>query len=684
MRDFGYSKSAQETLGIWGHDRALADVVAVIRSFQPDVVIARFDEDPPNHGHHTASAILAREAFAAAADPARFPEQLVDGVGPWQAARLFRNVSPWRGEPPPEALALEVGAYDPRLGVAYGELAARSRSQHRSQGFGVPGERGALVERFLWLAGSKPEKDVFEGIDLGWGRFGSGGLAFAKAIDEARAKLDRDHPERAIPALVAAAKALDALPDSPRARDARASLDRVLLAAAGLFVRAAAERPTAVPGGTVKVDVEVVLRGPVRATSEGAALARGVKKVLTRQVTIPETSPVSTLPYLESPPRHLAGAPTAPPALTVPLDVAIEDRPVHLVVPVVHAWTDPVEGERVRPFLVTPPATVTAVRDAVMLPNGKSGTVVLRVRAGKDGLRGDVVLPLPAGFRSAPESITVVLSKAGEETTVRFDVTAPEGAGAVEVRPAITVEGTAWSFRESTIDYPHIPLQLVLQPSRLRLVPLKIQVPDRLLGYVRGSGDTVADDLAHAGARVEQLDDEELRSGNLSRYAAIVVGIRAYNTREALRQANSRLLRYVEDGGTLVVQYSTNNRLSPVETPLGPYPFEIGRERITDETAALEPVDPKHPALHVPNEIVAADFEGWVQERGIYYAAKWDERYQPLFRSSDPGEAPLLGGAIVARHGKGVYVYTGLAFFRQLPAGVPGAYRLFANLVSLD
>jgi hypothetical protein len=237
--------------------------------------------------------------------------------------------------------------------------------------------------------------------------------------------------------------------------------------------------------------------------------------------------------------------------------------------------------------------------------------------------------------------------------------------------------------REDVIDYPHIPMQIVLQPSALRLVPLAIALPEGTIGYIAGSGDTVADDLSHVGLPVQVLDDETLRSGDLSRYAAIVVGIRAYNTRAALRGGvHQRLLRYVEDGGTLVVQYNVSNRFSPLDIPIGPFPLTIGRDRITDESAAMEAVDPASPLLLTPNKLEPADFDGWVQERGLYYAATWDEHYQPLFRTADPGEAPLLGGTLVAPYGRGRYVYTGLAFFRQLPAGVPGAYRLFANLLA--
>ncbi len=705
MRDFGYSKTADETLAIWDHEQALADVVWVIRTFQPDVIITRFDEQPPNHGHHTASAILAREAFRAAADPSRFPEQLSGGVEPWQADRLLLNVPQWREGPPPAgALTLDVGAYDVRLGLGYGELAALSRSQHKSQGFGVAGERGPLIERFVSVAGTPPSKDILEGVESSWGRFGAPGRRVDTALQKARAALDRDHPERAVAALLQAQQALEALPDVPRVRDARAALDQIIAAAAGVFVRATAARAGAVPGSTVPIHLEIIRRQPgsmslqrvvfphVAPVEVNAALDINEKRELSSDVPIPDNAPISTPYWLAEPSlpgrqivadQRLVGAPKGPAPISVGVDLAVRGGHVHLDVPVVYAWTDPVQGERLRTFLVVPPATVTPARQAVMFPNNQAASVALRIRAGQDALRGEVNLHLPATWQVEPVSLPVQLAHAGDETTVHFQVTPAANAAAVEIHPALEVGGRSWSYREDDIDHPHIPLQVVLQPARLRLVPLRLQVPHGRVGYIQGSGDTVAEDLAHVGVNVQLLDDDEIRSGDLSRYAAIVVGIRAYNTRDVLRSAQARLMHYVDDGGTLVVQYNTNNRLAPLDIPIGPFPLTIGRDRVTDETAEMIAVNPQSPVLLTPNHIDAADFAGWVQERGLYYAESWDPRYEPIFRAADPGEQPLLGGLLVARSGRGHFVYTGLGFFRQLPAGVPGAYRLFANLIAL-
>jgi len=705
MRDFGYSKSAQETLSIWNHDEALADVVFAIRSFRPDVVITRFDELPPNHGHHTASAVLAREAFTAAADAARFPEQMAHGVQPWQAKRLLHNVPNWREAPPPsDALALDVGGYDPRLGLSYGELAARSRSQHKSQGFGALGERGELIERFVQLAGTRAQTDLLEGIELRWARFGALGEAVDAALKDARQKLHRDHPERVLSALVAARRALEALPgNDPRVLDARTETVKLIAAATGLFVRASAASPVCAPGSALPVKLELVMRRAaalrLRAVvypdgtrvDAPAALEQNKKLELSAELHCPSDARVSAPYWLAEPPlagHHVVNDPTLSnsaegwPPLTASVEFEAGGQRLALEVPLLHVWVDRVHGERQRRVLVVPPATVTPTRDAVMFPNHRAATLTLRVRAGTDALDGRAFLELPEGWRATPAEQRVKLAHAGDEAMLDFSVTPPRDAHAALARPVFELNGQRWSWRQDVIDYPHVPMQVVLEPAKLRLVPLELAAPHGLIGYVEGSGDTVAADLQHVGAAIEMLSDGTLLQGNLDRFTAIVLGVRAYNTRDVLRSAQPRLMQYVEHGGTLLVQYVTRSAQSPLEFPIGPFPLEIGRGRVTDETARLEILEPSLSVLHTPNRITQADFEGWVQERGLYFAEHWDERYRPLFALADPGEAIERGALLIARHGRGRYVYTGLAFFRQLPAGVPGAYRLLLNLLA--
>jgi hypothetical protein len=695
MRDFGYSKRADETLAMWGHEEALADVVWVIRTFQPDVIVTRFTELPPNHGHHTASAILAREAFTAAADATRFPEQLQRGATVWKVERIVNNVPMWgKAAPPADAVSLDVGVYDPRFGLSMGELAARSRSQHKSQGFGVPETRGQILEYFSPVAGSAAKRELLEGIDATWNRYG--GAAYMRAIADAQRTLERDHPERALPALVRAAAELDKLRDDPRVRDARRALAEIIAGAAGLYVRANAATPAAAPGSAVEVEVELVTRGtaatfarielPGAPPVTGTALAASEKKAIKLTHTVaPSVAP--TQPYwlavtpqqgrYEIAQPELLGAPRAPAALEIALDVAIAGRTIRLARPVVHVWTDRVIGERERSFSFAPAATVTPLREAVLYP-GKPAPLDLRVRAGRDAVDGVVTVALPPGWTATPAQHKVALAKVGDEAIVRFELRAAPKAGAGEARALVSVGGgPALSLREDVIDHAHIPLQSVLHAAVVRVAPVDLKLPAGRVGYIMGSGDSIAADLAHVGLAVDELDDDALRTADLSRYTAVVVGIRAYNTRSAVASNHARLLAYAERGGTLIVQYNTVDLLGP----LGPKGFEIGRDRITDETAPPTFLERAEPLLTRPNAISAADFNGWIQERGIYFAKAWDPTAKPLLRFADPGEGPLDGALVVQKLGKGRYIYTGLALFRQLPAGVPGAYRLLANLI---
>jgi hypothetical protein len=329
-----------------------------------------------------------------------------------------------------------------------------------------------------------------------------------------------------------------------------------------------------------------------------------------------------------------------------------------------------------------PAATVTPAREAVMLPNGRAASVALRVRASEGAVEGTIDLGLPAGWTSTPATQAIKLARAGDEAVVTFTVKAPSGATAIEIKPAITVGGTRFGYREDVIDHAHVPLQVVLQESQVKLVPLKLSLPSGLVGYIAGPGDTVAADLAHVGVHIEAIDDDALRSADLSKYAAIVLGVRAYNTRTALRGGHERLMRYAERGGIVIVQYNTSSQNAQLDVPIGPYPLKLGRGRVTDENAAVKPHGKAHAVLARPNRLTDADWQGWVQERGLYFAETYDERYTPVLELHDPDEPVQLGGLLVAQPGKGRYVYTGLAFFRQLPAGVPGAYRLLVNLLA--
>ncbi len=700
-RDFGYSKSAEETLKIWGREQVLGDVVLAIRRFRPDVIVTRFTPDPPNHGHHTASAVLAEEAFRLAADPKAYPEH---GLPPWQADRLLHNVSTWRL--PKDAdmsayLKQDVGSYDPLRGRSWGEVSAESRSQHKSQGFGAAVDRGPLLEYFAPVAGTKPKSAPLEGLDFGWTRFGAGHVA--AAVAEAEKTYDARAPHASLPALLKVRAAVAALPDgNPWKHVKLREVDRLVAACAGLFADVRAAQPDGVPGGEVALALTAIARSPASirlvevalpggAKLEGAALTTNTPWMAEQKVTLPGDAPISTPYWLREPAdgglyhvsdRALVGRPEGDPALSVTFTFAIGGQHIAVTRPVTFVWVDPVRGELSRLFEVAPAVSATLDREVFMFPNGRPQAVSVTLAAGKP-VTGTARLELPAGWKSAPASMSFALDARGAERTVTFTVTPTANASRATVRAVVDVEGRSESWRVRTVSYDHIPPQTVRQPSTAALVPVALESRVRRIAYIPGPGDKVAESLAAVGYDVTILPDERLAAEKLDRFEAIVVGIRAFNANPRLTVHRERLMQYVERGGRLVVQYNTNSRVGPLAVQVGPYPLEIGRERVTDETAAIRPVDPKEPLLNGPNRLGVADFEGWVQERGLYFATKWDEKYRPVFAMGDPGEKPLEGSTLVARHGKGTFVYTGLAFFRQLPAGVPGAYRLMANLLNL-
>jgi LmbE family N-acetylglucosaminyl deacetylase len=703
--DFGYSKGPEETLRIWGRDAVLSDIVWVIRKFRPDVIITRFPgTGAGGHGHHTASAILAAEAFSAAADAQRFPEQLAY-VKPWQAKRLLWNVFSWGPPQPPGAhsgeLSVDLGAYDPVLGESYAELAATSRSMHKSQGFGSSPRRGSLLNYFKLTAGEPARSDIFDGVDLTWTRI-TGGEHVGDLLAKAAAAYSDEDPTAAVPALLDALAAMDRLPPNPWVPVKRRELLDVIQACTGLWVQAVTDAPSVSPGNDVTVELSAVNRSTMPLTlvrvepSLGAATEVGAalpdNQVVTRKVTIavPPATPYSQPYWLRQShgnglyvvtDQALIGRAEGPPPLSVTFVVRVGRQELTFTVPVVQMWTDPVEGERTRDLPVVPRVTVNLEAPVLIFPGVASKTVRAIVRAHEPAVSATVRLAVPSGWRVQPEVIPIAFDKAGEDRTVHFTITPPPSAATGELVAFVRNGGAEEPARSLVrVDHPHIFPQTLLPPASTKLVRVEAARPVQRIGYVMGPGDEVPEILRQLGFEVTLLSDDQLEGGDLGTFDAVVVGVRAYNTRRVLAEVEQRLLSYVESGGTLVVQYDTNRHL--VTDQLGPYPFAISHDRVTDETAPVEILDPTSALVNRPLAITPADFEGWVQERGLYFPDSWDPRYSTLFSMADPGESPTKGALLYTHYGKGFYVYTGLAFFRQLPAGVPGAIRLFVNLLA--
>jgi len=716
--DFGFTKTPQETFEKWGRDKILSDVVWVIRRFQPDVIILRFSGTPRDgHGHHQASAILGKEAFSAAGDPKRFPEQL-QWVQPWQAKRLLWNPAAFTKEQREEAekmphhFMVDPGEYDPLLGHSYSEIAGMSRSMHRSQGMGAPERRGSAKDYLVTEAGPPAEHDLFDGIDITWNSI-AGGAAVGQVLVEAAHNFDASDPARTVPALLKAEKLMSAL-QGPVAERKRKELAEAIVLCSGLWLDATADKFATVPGGTFKFTATAINRehmavqvqsvdidGIARAATKdkfGKILPWNEPATFVFTVAVPANQPFSQ-PYWLSEPKQgdtynvpnqpEIGLAENPPLFNAHFHLRIESQDVEVTRPVLYRYIERAQGELTRALVVEPRVALRWSEDALLFPDGSPKTVELQVKANTAGASGHVRIQAPNGWRVADGSGDFKLAAAGDECTLSYQITPPAQDAMGTLSASVQVGDQASAAWVETISYPHIPAQVLLPPAIARLVRADVRLLPKTIGYVMGAGDDVPEALRQLGADVVLLGPEDLVAGDLRRFDAIITGVRAYNTRADLRANQERLLDYVKNGGTVVVQYNVaegggafGGGNTGALDHIGPYPITTGRDRVTVEEAPVKLLDPRSPLLQRPNAITARDFEGWIQERGLYFASKWDGRYRPLFETHDPGEKPLAGGTLYARYGKGAYVFTAFSWFRELPAGVPGAFRIFANLLS--
>ncbi len=711
--DFGFSKSPEETLRIWDHDAVLGDVVRVIRQFRPDVIITRFPVPPGSggHGQHTASAILAVEAFKLAGDPAAYPEQLKQGLTPWQPKRVGWNRGGNNSSLEGPTIQFDIGGADPVTGEPFGTIANQSRSMHKTQGLGIfaarTGGPGPNMQTFQLLAGDPPASDLMDGVDTTWARV-PGGAALIPLVDDAITKFNTADPAASVPALLSLRTKLAALPTDPLVTDKRRDLDRIIQTCLGLTFETTLLQAEVVPGEKLALHHEVTVTAsvPVRwlavkypaAKSElkvNADLKAGETAARDDARTLPATTPPSQ-PYwlrregtagmfrVDEP--TLIGSPENPPAFPVEFVVEVggqtlvlADEPVQII-----AGASPAQQRR--RLAVIPPVSIRFMHELELFAPGATKDVTLEVTAARPGQLGRLRLEAPAGWKISPVSAPFNLDGHGDKAALTFSVTAPAQAASALLDASVDIGGAVFRTERFTLNYPHLPVQLLQPPAQATAVALDVQTRGKRVGYLPGAGDSVAESIAQLGYAVVPLTGADLTTEKLAGLDAVVIGVRAFNDRADLAANLPALFTWVEAGGTVIAQYNRPNGLKA--TQLGPYPLSIEGPapalRVTDETAPITFLAPDHPALNIPNKITAADFEGWVQERGTYFPSSWDEaHYTPILAISDPGEAPLKSSLLVARHGKGWYVYAGIAFFRQLPAGNPGAHRLFANLLSL-
>lgn len=743
--DFGYSKNPEEAFSIWERDKILADAVWAIRKFRPDVIITRF---PPTsaagHGHHTASAILAAEAFDLINDPNYqiTTEDLIDPDGmTWQPKRVLWNcysrINGRFTNQPPDSLkgvsvTTKLSSYNPLLGKSHTVIAAESRSMHKSQGFGASRNRDERIDYLAHVKGDLATEDLFDGIDLTWNRI-AGGSEVDALLKEAYAQFNPENPSEIVPILLKVRKKLVALSTlrssgeidkdteywaTIKLRD----LDDVILGCLGLWLEATGTEFSATNGDSVQIAVEALnrsdisvelkevnfhflhkdfsytpdgtpLRNPV--TFENDSLPRVLeneKMLLTYfSFPIPDDTPISQ-PYwlIEKPTKgvyqvenqNLIGLPENPPAVEAMFHLKINGEEVIISKPVEYKWRKADEGELYRDFIITPKVMVNVQEKVYMFSSEEAQTISLTLKSGSINQSGSVSLDLPDTWQVEPSSQDFNLENKDQEITLDFQVFPPTQAEESILKVQLNLEGQNKLARGfQTIEYAHLPILTVFPEAEAKLVRLDLQTGGKKIGYIEGAGDDIPRSLRQVGYDVTILTEKELQE-DLSVYDAIAVGVRAFNLQEGrLAYYHQKLLDYVEQGGVLVMQYHTPWRMQ-VEN-LGPYPFQISRGRVTVEEAPINFVNKKHPLLNTPNEITEADFEDWVQERGLYFSDEWDEHYETVLSSKDPNEeSDLEGGLLYTKFGEGIFIYTGYSFFRELPAGVAGAYRLFANLLA--
>ncbi len=708
--DFGYSKNPEETFTFWNKDSILFDVVLCIRKFKPDVIICRFPTTGEGgHGHHTASAILALEAFDAAADPKKFPEQL-KYTEVWKAKRIFWNTFNFGGTntTSPDQLKMDVGVYNALLGKSYGEIASESRSMHKSQGFGSAKQRGSSIEYFKLLKGDSARKDVLESVNTHWDRL-RGTETLQRQIEECIKNYDLQAPEKSVTALVSVYKLLQNLEENNAHLKYWKNLklketEALILACSGLWLEAVASDYLAIPGEETGVTLQVVNRSKTNVvlnkinfpagsdTSTRLTLKQNELYTFKRKEKTSSELSYSNPYWLNE--KHesgfynvkniqLIGKPENEAALSATFNISIQDLNLTVNRPLVYKYTDPVKGEIYRPFEILPPVTVNLTEKVIVFAEPGSKTIQVSVKANKNGIKGTLQIKASEGWSVNIPNPSIQLNSKNEEQLIDVIVTGNENSKTGKLQISALVDSKNYTKSIKRIEYDHIPYQFILSEAEVGLVNINLKKNGTHIAYIPGAGDDVAACLKQVGYDVTVLNDELLNTQDLGSYNSIVMGVRAYNTNERLQLYYSKLMDYVKAGGNLIVQYNTNSRVGPLQAKMGPYPFSISRDRVTDEKAEVRFTNEKHPALNFPNAITTKDFEGWIQERGIYFAEDIDKNYETILSMNDPKEKASNGSLIIGKYGAGNFVYTGLVFFRELPAGVPGAYRLFANLISL-
>ena len=712
--DFGFSKNAEETLEIWDKEKVLADIIFAIRKFQPDVIINRFDHRTSGntHGHHSASAMLSFQSFDKANDVTVFPEQL-KLVQPWQPKRQFFNTSWWfygsqekfEAADKTNMLSLQTGVYYAAIGKSNQEIAALSRSRHQSQGFGSTGSRGEETE-YLELINGTPlqnKTSIFEGIDTSWNRV-KGGKPIGALLSKVALEYDFKNPSASIPDLAKAYLMIQALDENHWKTIKSDEIKNTIAACSGLYLEAVAQNQEATIGSLIKLKLEAINRSsiPMQLVSvtslpeQKTALQNvSLTKNNVQKITLDLQLPISldyTQPYwlkengstgmYKVTDQNNIGIPDIIRVVKLVFNVQINGIEIPFERIVVYKYNDDVKGEMYNYLDIVPKVTTSIIDKVSLFRDTKKKYIAVKVKAGTDEVKGDLQLELPKNWTVLPKLIPFKLDKKGTEQTVYFEVTPPNSQDEAVAKSVAVIDGKRYDKEQIIIDFDHITKQQVLKSSESKFIRMDLQTNNERIAYIMGAGDEVPNSLTQMGYKVTLLNAEEISPEKLSNFDVVMTGIRAYNTVPALVNKQNILFDFVKGGKTMLVQYNTQNDL--ITTNIAPYPLKISSDRVTQENAEVRFLAPNHPVLNLPNKITSKDFQGWNQEQGLYYPREFDKAFTAVLSSNDKGESPKNGALLIAPYGKGNYIYTGLSFFRELPEGVSGAYKILANMISLQ
>ena len=714
--DFGYSKHPDETLAIWNKKEVLGDVVWAIRNFRPDVIINRFDHKSAGrtHGHHTTSAMLSFEAFDLVGDNTKYTDQL-KYTQPWQPKRLFFNSWFWFQKSKEEVDAaikkgdvakLNVGVYYPALGLSNNEIASIASSQHLCQGFGRLTRRGNQDEYIEFLKGDKPKdgEDIFAGINTTWNRVKGGG-EIGDILYSIEKNFDFVNPSKHLPKLMLAYKKIQLLEDQHWSKLKQEQIIEIIQACAGLYLEASAVSSSAIPNSEIELRIEALNRNSeVNVVLESMSFQTDKMLTVTKEISLEnnkrenfkQTIDLTNVPYSDPywlrkdwslgmytvNDRLMIGKPETPRTVKVSFNLIVDEHKISIDKDVVYRYSKSDKGELYSPFEILP-AVTTRLKDKVLLfSNDQSKLISVIVKSGAKNVSGKLSLEVPKGWQVSPSFIDVSMKQKGDEKAYEFKVLPPKNDSEGKIKAIVNIDGKKYGKELIEINYDHIPKQSILLNSEAKVVRLNIQKGGDFIGYIKGAGDVVPESLEQIGYKVKVINPDEINEEYLQQFDAVVLGIRAYRSVPQLKYKQKYLLEYVEKGGNLIVQYNKTKRAGGLN-PLAPYNLEISRDRVTNEKAKVTILAKDHSVMNFPNKITEKDFEGWVQERGLYFPNKWSSEYTPILSMNDKGEAEKEGSLLVAKYGKGNYIYTGLSFFRELPAGVSGAYKLFANMLSI-